>query len=428
MQAKAAEVSLIGAKQDVSTKALQDLETTGNTAQYADTLKKLGIPLPVGSEGGAAGAVPPVVMNNWQNAIDTGIGAYPNDSQMKQFAATMAQAKTDPTKANPTALATLARQATLRKTALDAIQESKTKQEAAAAGSSVAKLSTPEALAAPGSQAAIQAKIDDSSTDAADVPRLRALLPQAAVAQFNAENIKAREARNQQVVNQGDPDAAGKLLANRSLTLDELKSRQVTPAFIEAATAAAQKYDPSFKAAESAGQAKIAAAPANQQFFGNTDSLLVRGGTLDQLETAGSNLGNGQFPVINTLENARKTALGSGPQAAYAAAALGVADDYSKVMTGGQGSDTSRQQALDIINKNLSPEGRKAAIAQIHQAVESQRNGRVGQNPYLKDMYPDPSLTRQVAPEGHQVNLQGGGTATKKGGKWIDDKTGQEVK
>jgi hypothetical protein len=129
------------------------------------------------------------------------------------------------------------------------------------------------------------------------------LLPKAAVAQFNAEAIKQREARNTQILSQGDPDQAGRLLANRSLTLDELKSRQVTPQFITAAIQSAQKYDPTFKAAESAAQAKIAASPANSQFFGNTDSLLVRGGTLDQLQKVGDSLGNTKLPALNSLEN-----------------------------------------------------------------------------------------------------------------------------
>lgn len=271
------------------------------------------------------------------------------------------------------------------------------KQEAAIAATPVAKLSTPEALAAPGAQAAIQSKIDDPNTDPKDIARLRALLPQAAVAQLNAENIKAREARNTQIVNQGSPDDAGRLLANKSLTLEELKSRQVTPAFIDAAVLAAQKYDPTFKAPEAAAQSRIAASPANSQFFGNTDSLLVRGGTLDQLEKAHAALGNTKLPFANKLENWSKAAVGSGPQAAFAASALGVADDYSKVISGGAGSDSSRQQALNIIGRDLSPEGMAASLAQIRSTITSQRNGRISTNPYLQSMYPDPT-TRQETP------------------------------
>jgi hypothetical protein len=261
----------------------------------------------------------------------------------------------------------------------------------------VAKLTTAEALAAPGAQAAIQAKINDPTTSASDRVRLVQALPQAAVAQLNAENIKAREARNTQIISQGDPANAGQLLASRVLTLDELKSRQVTPQFIAAAVEAAQKIDPNFKAPEAAAQARIAAAPANAQFFGNTDSLLVKGGTLDQLAQAHAALGNTKLPFANKLENWRKAQLGQGPQAAFAANALGVADDYSKVISGGQGSDSSRQQALDIIGRDLSPEGMAAAIAQIRGTIESQRNGRISTNPYLKSMYPDP-VTRQEVP------------------------------
>jgi hypothetical protein len=273
----------------------------------------------------------------------------------------------------------------------------KVKQEAAETGGVVGKLSTPEALAAPGSQAAIQAQIDNPNTSPKEVAQLRALLPQAAVAQLNAENIKAREARNQQLVNQGDPDEAGRLLANRSLTLSELKARQVTPKFIADAVVAAQKFDPTFKAADAESQGRVAASPANAQFFGNTDSLLVKGGTLDQLNQAYAALGNTKIPVINKLDNLRKAAVGSGPLAAAYAAQLGVADDYSKVISGGAGSDTSRQQALDIMSVNLSPEGRAAAINQIRKTIESQRNGRVGTNPYMKDMYPDPSTRQEIA-------------------------------
>jgi hypothetical protein len=271
------------------------------------------------------------------------------------------------------------------------------KKDSAFANSTVGKLSTPTALADPGAQAAIQAAIADPRTDAADIPTLRALLPQAAVAQLNAANLKMREARNQQVITQGDPDQAGQLLANRSLTLSELKARQVTPKFIQDAVLAAQKYDPNFKAAEADAQAKNAAAPSNTQFFGNTDSLLVKGGTLDQLQQAYKNLGNTKIPAINTIENLRKAAVGSGPLATVYAAQLAVADDGSKILSGGVGSDSAREQFLKLINADLSPAGQAATLAQIRQGVESTRNGRIGTNPYLKDMFPDPTTRQETA-------------------------------
>lgn len=271
------------------------------------------------------------------------------------------------------------------------------KQEANLANSSVAKLSTPESLVNPGAQAAIQAKIDDPKTDPADVPRLRALLPQAAVAQLNAVNNKVREARLQQVALSGDPAEAGKLLADRSMTLAELKTRFTKSQDVERAIEEAQKIDPTYKPAEADDQAKLASSAANSQFFGNTDSLLVKGGTLDQLTKAYAGLGNTQIPAINKLDNLRKASVGNGPIAAAYAAQLAVADDVSKVISGGAGSDNSRQQVLDIMARDLSPEGQTAAINQIRDSIRSQRNGRIGINPYMKDMYPDPSTMQETA-------------------------------
>ncbi|MGA7856166.1 MAG: hypothetical protein WCA15_22805 [Candidatus Acidiferrales bacterium] len=270
-------------------------------------------------------------------------------------------------------------------------------KDQAFANSPVGKLSTPAALAEPGATAAIQAAIDNPNTDAKDIPTLRSLLPKAAAASFAAETLKAREQRNQQIISQGDPDAAGKLLASRTLTLDELKSRSVTPQFIASAVQAAQKYDPTFKAPEAAAQARIAASPSNAQFFGNTDSLLVKGGTLDQLDAAAKALGNTKIPKLNTVENWKKAETGQGSVSAFATAALGVADDASKVLSGGVGSDTARQEVLDLISRNASPTQISAAITQIRKQIQSQRNGRVSTNPYLKDMFPDPA-TRQETP------------------------------
>jgi hypothetical protein len=393
LEAQSAQQNVIGQAQDIRRNALLDLEATGDMPAYSDSLQKLGVASGATPGAGApAVTIPPAVVARWKNSTDSALSAYPNDPQIKQYASTLTDSNSTPPQ-----MANAANGAKNRMAALDKGVESRTKQEAAAAGSPVAKLSTPEALAAPGSQAAIQSKIDDPNTDPNDVPRLRALLPQAAVAQLNAENMKKREARNTQLVNQGNADDAGKALADRTLTLEELKSRSVTPAFIVQAVKAAKKYDPNFKAPEAAAQSRIAASPANSQFFGNTDSLLVRGGTLDQLAQAHAALNNTKLPFANKLENWKNAQLGKGPQASFAASALGVADDYSKVISGGSGSDTSRQQALDIIGRDLSPEGMAAAIAQIRKTVTSQRNGRISTNPYLQDMYPDPS-TRQETP------------------------------
>lgn len=269
-------------------------------------------------------------------------------------------------------------------------------------------------------QSAAVAAADQNARIPGQVAAAQAQLP-IAVAKAAAEE------KTRQAISQGDPATAGQLLADRTLTLQELKSRSVTPQFITAAIQQAQKIDPSFKAAESEGQAHVAASAANQQFFGNTDSLITKGGTLDQLDAAGKALGNKQVPAYNSLANWTKAAAGSGPQAAYAAAALGVADDYSKVMTGGQGSDHARQQALDIISKNQSPEQRAASIGQIRNQIQSQREGRIGSNPYLKNMYPNPAPQFKLPANAPTATGPNGHKIAAVNGKWVDAKTGEPV-
>jgi hypothetical protein len=195
------------------------------------------------------------------------------------------------------------------------------------------------------------------------------------------------EANARQAAAQGDPAVAGQLLANGSLTLADLKTRGSTPQFIEQATLAAQKIDKTYNPADEIISEHIAKSPAMNQFFGSANSLIGKGGTLDQLETLGRKIPQHDFPVLNTVDDWQKLARGKGPLAGYAATALGVADDYSKVMGGGQGSDTSRDQALTLFGKASSPEQRADAIAATRDAVQSQRDQRIGNNKFLKREY-----------------------------------------
>jgi hypothetical protein len=270
----------------------------------------------------------------------------------------------------------------------------------------IAKLSTPEELAKPGAQAAIQGLIEDPSTSAPDKVQLKALLARADQAQLNVADQKALELKKTQAVTQGDAAVAGKMLADRTLTLDELKSRSVTPQFIASAVTEAQKVDPSFKAPEAAAQARVAGSPANQQFFGNTDSLLIKGGTLDQVYDAGKALTNNmqRVPVFSTYKNLVAKAFGGTTLGVYAASVLGVADDYAKVMGGYVGTDAARQQVINLFDRAETDDQRAAVIVQVKKDVLSQRRGRMGGspaekggNPYLKDMYPEPEGSQPQA-------------------------------
>lgn len=294
-------------------------------------------------------------------------------------------------------------------TARKAKEEAQARAEGEAAGKSkpdphtainavITKFQEPGELGKPGNKESLDATIDNLPKTPefdADRARLASLRSHVDAAQSNAAQIKQREENATQAARQGDPTVAGRMLFNRTLTLDELKARSVTPQFIaQAVTAAdneAQRHGQHYNAPTETAQAAVAKNPGTQQFFGNADSLLTAGGTLDQVIDSARKIPGG-IPVFNTIADVVKAQSGSGPIAAYAAGILGVADDYSKVMTGGVGSDTSRQQVLDRLNAAQSIEQKTAVINQFKQQILSQRNGRVGNNPYLKDMYPTPPV------------------------------------
>lgn len=195
------------------------------------------------------------------------------------------------------------------------------------------------------------------------------------------------EANARQQAAQGDPNVAGKMMADGSLTLADLKTRGVTPQFIEKATAAAQKIDPKYNPADEIIAEHVAKSPAANQFFGSANSLISKGGTLDQLEELGKKIPQHDFPVLNTVDDWQKAARGKGPLAGYAAMALGAADDYGKVMGGGTASDHARDAALKLFAQAASPEQRADAIQATRGAVQSQRDSRIGKNKFLQREY-----------------------------------------
>lgn len=216
--------------------------------------------------------------------------------------------------------------------------------------------------------------------------------------EINAENspaaiaIQNRKLAAEQSIKQGDPNVAGKLMYDGTLTLSELKTRGATPQFIEGATNAAialakangeQNWTPQVREA----QFNTAKSPQNVQFFGSANSLLDKGGTLDQLSSQHAKLGNTSIPLFNKWKDYAGYQAGDPALAGFMQTAIGVADDYAKVMGGGTGSDSSRLQVMQSFSNAHSPRDMQAAVDAARNAVNSQVNARIGTNPVMKQMY-----------------------------------------
>jgi hypothetical protein len=234
-------------------------------------------------------------------------------------------------------------------------------------------------------------------------------------------------ARQRQALSQGDPKAAAQLLIDGDATLSELKARGSTPQFIaQTLYSAHQMSGGKYNAQEAESQFNVAKSPANLAFFGSAKSLVDPGGTLDQLSEIGKKIPQGQIPALNSIADWEKAATGSGPVAEYAAKALGVADDYAKVMGGGQGSDTSRGQALKIIAASASPEQRAGALNGIRGSVDSQINSRIGKNPVMQRMYG--SVAPQQQPKASPASIPPAVLAGAKEGQYIHGPNGEVFK
>jgi len=208
--------------------------------------------------------------------------------------------------------------------------------------------------------------------------------------QLGIEGGRLAVEKQRVALQKGDPQAAAQLLVDGDATLSELKARGSTPEFIaQTLKAAHDMTGGKYNAQSSEAQFSVAKSPANVAFFGSAKSLTDPGGTLDQLAAVGKTIPGNRIPAFNSISDWEKAATGNGPLAKYASTALGVADDYAKVMGGGQGSDTSRLQALNLIKSNASPEARAGALEGIRGAVTSQTKSRIGKNPVLGRMYGD---------------------------------------
>jgi len=235
--------------------------------------------------------------------------------------------------------------------------------------------------------ASVKQQTEQATINAQNSPESIAGAANKAAAVAKAEQpFKEAQARMEQAVKDGDPNTAGQMLANGDIAPSQIISTR-NPAFAQQAYAAAKKVDPTYNPQRAEGEFTVAKSPTNVGFFSSAKSLTDPGGTLDQLQAAYNKLPNGQIPKFNKVSDWQAAATGKGATTGFAQTAIGVADDYAKVMGGGQGSDSAREEILKSFAASSSPEQMKASIDAARGAVGSQMTSRIGQNKALQRMY-----------------------------------------
>lgn len=226
------------------------------------------------------------------------------------------------------------------------------------------------------------------SSDPARAARATSLLAQAKVTQNVVNQQKESEALATQAAAEGDPAKMADLLLSRTVSPSQAFSSR-RPDYVQKVNDIAKSRDPNWQASTAQVEFDNAHEASNVPFFGSAHSLTDPNGNLDHLAKAGEKLPNGPFPAFNSIADWAAAKAGSGTVAKFAAVALGVADDYAKVMGGGKADDSAREQALKIIAENQSPEARKQAIEGIRETINSQTESRIGKNPIMQKAYGD---------------------------------------
>jgi hypothetical protein len=161
---------------------------------------------------------------------------------------------------------------------------------------------------------------------------------------------------------------------------------------------AARNYDPTFDSASWSGRVAgvkdFAAGKSSEMVRSANQTLHHVGSLLDSMDA----LNNGNYPLLNRIENAASEGMGSGTQGSFRTNAHAVADEMAKVFKGAGISDAEIHAWESSLNENMSPAQQRAQIGKLRdllqgslQALEEKRLASIGpmaaekQGPLIKD-------------------------------------------
>jgi hypothetical protein len=464
-KAQEGKVGLIGATQDVRAKALPDLISTGDKAAYDQTLQQLGTPSGTSTPGtpAASSEIPPAAVSQWKKSIDAASSAYPNDPDIKDAQQKFQDAQKS---GDSQALALASRVASNRMESLKTGTELRlaaTNADKAVSDTAVAKIKADQDQLAMNTYKASGSKED--------------------FATWQAGATKAAET----AVTQGDPSTMGAMAADGLLTIPQIAlARQLDKAGFQKLLQGADDEAKRLGMPEIVVNGKgtghyFNSNAATQQYqyvqeFNNPNSKvqqsIASGNTFinhaADLRDVVSDFKTTGSPFLNTPLNKIRGQVGGDTAITRLTAALNpVKTEYQNALAAGFSPSAEDQEAAaTIMNTSSTPAMIDVATQQMaHTLLRRMVSTDQGYVAHTGVHYPNmitpdakgslaklgldsgdmqsggsfsgtpqvvnagkTGTTPTVAPEGHQVNLAGGGTATKKGGQWVNDQTGQPVK
>jgi hypothetical protein len=403
LKVKGEKLGVIGQTQDIRTKALQDFLLTGDKAAFDKTLQDIGATTgtPSAPAAGATGgaAIPPVATSQWKNSVDTALSAYPNDPDIKaahdRYDAAL---KADDPQAASLAMASAATSAKNRMSALDAGAKSRTEQQAAAAGARPKDLND-----AVGRLAQAQQGYAADST-----PANKLLVDNAKDARDAFISAEGSLARIKQAAQDGDPTQLAAGLVHGDVAWSQVVSSR-KPEFATAALKAAndlsmKETGKPFSTEINEVNFKQATDPKVQGTLRMIESMIEPNGSISIARDAFNSIPDKiDSKTFNNIMSGVQAQFGGKSIIAFRTAVTGLADEYSQVMAGPGGTETTRQQALNIIQQGYSKGQGATALETMQQDINARKKALTIGNPALQQMFPD--TKPRVSSSGKAVSL-----------------------
>ncbi len=281
-------------------------------------------------------------------------------------------------------------------------KENKEAKDARNARDPLAKLETdPAEMTGDKSVAAkalLQNMLTNPETPVQDIPRVQRLIRQADVAESNYQHFKQTEEETKEKIADGSPDDAAELLVSGSVSPQQLISSR-KPAFATKAFTKAQVLQPGWSAAKADADFSYARNPGTMNSLNMISSMTNPGGSIDILKGTIDKFPKVPVQIANQVFNPTATQFGSQDVTDFHVAMLGLADEFSKIMGAQIGSDTSRQQALDILKDSYSKSQLNSGVDILKRLVQARGKTMVGNNPTLKLMYPNIAGFELITPQ-----------------------------
>jgi hypothetical protein len=204
-----------------------------------------------------------------------------------------------------------------------------------------------------------------------------------------------REASSMLVNAEEDPSQLSKRAKTYQATLDDAKKMSW------------ETYGKPWSAADAQTEYKYANQKSTQDTLKMIDGMTDPGGAFDIAMAAARQLPGMDQQTINKLFNYGETEFGNKAQTDFHTAMVGFADEYSKVMGGGNPTDTLRKQGMDLMKDAYSKGQLEGASVVLKKDLAARQKAIVKNNRYLqRQVYgPQGMMVTMISPNGHRAEI-----------------------